>query len=70
MFRPKQASEEFDDWFKFVDINGDGQITRQVSQSSNNIQIFFVYFREEFKKKGKQRLNDIRRNSAFFIDDE
>ena len=69
MFRPKQASEEFDDWFKFVDINGDGQITRQVTKSCNNIQIFFC-FREEFKKKGKQRLNDIRRNSAFFIDDE
>ena len=51
MFRPKQASEEFDDWFKFVDINGDGQITRQVTKSCNNIQKFLSVLEKNSRRK-------------------
>ena len=28
MFKPKTITEDFDGWFKYVDANGDGQITR------------------------------------------
>eukprot|EP00092_Neocalanus_flemingeri_P013815 GFUD01014901.1.p1 GENE.GFUD01014901.1~~GFUD01014901.1.p1 ORF type:complete len:197 (+),score=51.92 GFUD01014901.1:73-663(+) len=48
MFKPKPEDRMFNDWFRYVDADNDGYITR-----------------EEFKKKGKERLNDVRRNSAF-----
>jgi len=54
VFKPQHPDQDkvFEDWFKYVDINRDGKITR-----------------DEFRRKGKQRLNDIRRNSAFLLED-
>merc|ERR1712059_24011 len=50
LFKPKPEARKFEEWFSFVDSDGDGLITN-----------------EEFKKKGKERLNDVRRNSAFYL---
>ena len=57
LFKPikKNKPSKFgnvDDWFNYVDENGDGTISR-----------------EEFVKKRKSRLNDVRRNSAFLFED-
>jgi len=51
LFKPKPEERMFNDWFRYVDSDSDGYITR-----------------EEFKRKGKQRLNDVRRNSAFYFE--
>ena len=53
LFKPKTKTfGKVNDWFNYVDENGDGTITRQ-----------------EFIKKGKSRIDDVRRNSAFLFED-